>query len=417
MIILHVDKIKPSNEFFVYFKEHIETQYIFLTNIHAGLESLEKNHIDIILVGEELDGNTGVDFIRRLTGTPFNSLPIIFLSNKSNNVADDNIFSLGVVDQIERSELTIENIGKYLKYIKEQSIIVFEMRNLKIAIVDDSRVSHEIINEILNEKDITDITNFLDPRELVKSDQVFDVYFIDMIMPGLNGDKLSKMLRMQNPRSIIIIMSSIDNVKTISNVLSAGADDYIIKPFNKEILLARLKTNFRSFKLLNQLDRIAKTDSLTGAFNHGFIMDKLNEEIYKAKFKSSHLSVLLLDIDLFKEVNDNFGHPCGDGVLIRLSNTFKQNCRKTDYFGRYGGEEFVFIMGHTTLDQALKFTNRVKDIFSEEVISGVDKSVTFSGGLVQYQTGESGEDLIKRADVLLYDAKRGGRNFIKHWSR
>lgn len=413
MIILHVDRVEPGDILISGLKSQ-DVGYFHVRTIYEAFETLKIEHIDLILVGEQLDGNTGLDLIRRLSETSFDSIPIVYINEDDETFSSGHNFSLGVVDNIKRSELTTEEISKFLCYIYDQSLLVSELQTLSIAVVDDCDVTHGLVKSILQSKGIYDITYFTDPLKLIENKREFDVYLIDMIMPGITGDKLAVKLRMRSYQSIIIIMSTIDNVKTISSVLSSGADDYIIKPFNKDILLARLKTNFRSFKLVSRLENNNKIDVVTGAYNHGFIYNKLHEEINSAAFKKSDLTILLLDIDNFKEINENLGHNGEDNVLTILAKTFKDSCRRTDYFGRYGVEQFIFIMTHTNLSQAQVFTNRLKDLFSEKIIEGIGKKVTFSGGLVQWSKGVTGEDLVKSADDLLYESKREGMNKITY---
>ncbi len=411
MTILHVDNIESTKEF----KDGLSKQdvnYVHLNSINKAMDFLEKNSPELLLIGEHVNGGSGLEIIGKLSSSKYSSVPIVYIADNEDNNSSDHYLSLGIIDNIKRSDLTLEKISKFLFYIIDQSILTDEMKSLSIAVIDDSKVTHEIINTILQDVGIVDITNFSDPRDLLKYKRDFDVYFVDMVMPGITGDKLSANLRMRSSQSIIIIMSSIDNVKTISNVLSAGADDYIIKPFNRDILLARLKTNFRSFKLVLKLDKASKIDSLTGVYNHGYIFDKLHEEINNSTFKDRPLCLLLLDLDKFKLVNDQFGHPGGDIVLTELANLFKNNCRKIDYFGRYGGEEFVFIMTDTVLDEAIKITDRLRDEFSKMSIEGIYQQVTFSGGLIQWKAGNHGEEIVKKADKLLYKAKNSGRDKI-----
>lgn len=413
MTILHVDKLKSPDNFFkeIYARDDIE--YFFSSTLFAAIGILEKEKVDLILIGEELDGSRGLDFIKKVSTTDYYSIPMSIIIDDATDFNFDCYFSLGITDSVLRDNLTVDRLLNYIEYINEQDTLFQGMKELDVAVIDDSKISHMIIHDILDNKGITKIEDFYNPIEFLKSNKNYDLYIIDIIMPDITGDKLSRIIRRNSPHSIIIIMSLLDNSKAIFDVLSAGADDYIIKPFNKDILLARLKTNFRSYKLIRDLDRLSKTDALTGAYNHGFIFDKLREEVEFAKLKSSCLSLLFMDLDLFKKVNDTYGHPVGDRVLVQLSEIFKENSRKTDHYGRYGGEEFLFVMPHTDIEQAKVFTQRLHEMFSDTRIKGIDKSVTFSGGLVQYDGKESHIDLIKRADDLLYEAKRSGRNIIK----
>lgn len=396
-----------------------DCKLIHKESVEDALNFLESNIVDLILVGSNLLGGTGVSFIHKLTETRHKNHSVIYIYNDKNELSIEQRFALGIVDYISRSELTPGRILGYLDRLIEQDKLLEGVKKLSIAIIDDSIVSIKVISSILKEVGITDFKSFQDPRDLIMSGDTFDVYFIDMVMPGITGDKLVAMMRGQSPKSIIISMSSVNNVKTISNVLSYGADDYIIKPFNREVFIARLKTNFRAYNLMNELDcknyeleLLSKVDSLTGAYNHGHIFKVLNNEIERATYQEGVFSLLIIDLDFFKEVNDNYGHVSGDNVLITLSELFLSKARERDFFGRYGGEEFLFIMGDTKLQDATMFVTEIHKEFSNYQIPEIDRYITFSGGLVQWN-GEFVSELVRKADDLLYEAKKDGRNNIK----
>lgn len=294
-----------------------------------------------------------------------------------------------------------------------------DMYELSVVIIDDSTLSQKVAVNILEEDGFSNITSFTDPVKFLKEYKEFDLFIVDIVMPSISGEKLVDMIRKMSPGAIIIGMSTVNNMDTISRVLTTGADDYVIKPVHKLDLLARIRTNFRSFSLLKELelknrelDLMAKTDSLTGAYNHGHIFSLVKSEIKKAKKISSELSLLLIDLDHFKAVNDDFGHGVGDQVLKTISRVFQKWLRDNHFFGRYGGEEFMLVMPSINLADASLYVENIRSHFLDLHIKGVDRQVTFSGGLVQWDGYEGYKELIKRADDLLYSAKDSGRNQI-----
>lgn len=414
MKILYISNEKPD----LPEKGELDWELLYSESSSKALKSLEENRIELIFITTNLKDQSGMEFLYNLAESPYSSLPVVYIYDNKNEFPKPQRFSLGLVDYISMGEFTPGRIIAYLNRNIEQQKLIEGIKELSIAIIDDSKVSVKVIESILQELGVDRFKSFMDPRDLIMSGESFDVYFIDMVMPGITGDKLVSMMRGQSPNSIIITMSSIDNVKTISNVLSSGADDYIIKPFSKEVLIARLKTNFRSYNLLRELevknrelDRLSKTDSLTGAFNHGYIYKKLSRYIEKSTFQGTSLSLGLIDLDFFKEVNDTYGHVCGDSVLIAVSSLFMSKLPVGAHFGRYGGEEFMAVLPFD-LNKAYEILDSIREEFYELRIEGVTRNVSFSGGVVSWN-GESVSELVKSADSLLYEAKKAGRNIIK----
>jgi diguanylate cyclase (GGDEF)-like protein len=192
--------------------------------------------------------------------------------------------------------------------------------------------------------------------------------------------------------------------------MSEGGEDFLTKPVDPRHLLSTIRTRGARARELNQL--IAR-DSLTGLFNHTHILKALDEQIKVARRNNTSLCFVMVDIDHFKRVNDNYGHPIGDDVIKNLALFLSQRLRKTDFIGRYGGEEFAMVLPDVSLKDAEKIMNEIRNHFSHLLHGGLAAiSTTFSCGIALNQ-GQNSSELIALADQAMYLAKRDGRNCVK----
>jgi len=175
---------------------------------------------------------------------------------------------------------------------------------------------------------------------------------------------------------------------------------------------SHIAVTLEKIRLFQEIKTLSIHDGLTGIFNHTYIVNKLNEEIERAKRYHSDLSVMLFDLDNFKDVNDTYGHLAGDSVLQKLAELFTKKLRTIDIVGRYGGEEFLVILPETDLERAYVVGERLRaGVEQEEFIYEEHRiKLTVSGGISLYQQGHIANDLIKIADNNLYKAKREGKN-------
>ena len=155
-------------------------------------------------------------------------------------------------------------------------------------------------------------------------------------------------------------------------------------------------------------------DELTGLYNRRYLMAVVAAEVQRADRSTEPFCLLLLDIDFFKRVNDTFGHLAGDQVLIQFGQAITAQLRMIDYFGRYGGEEFILLMPQTGLNGALILGERIREAIALTNFdsAGINKTISVSIGVAEFFDGESAEQLIARADLALYAAKNGGRNRV-----
>ena len=158
-------------------------------------------------------------------------------------------------------------------------------------------------------------------------------------------------------------------------------------------------------------------DSLTGLYNHTHILQLLEDCTFRARRESRSLSFAMIDIDHFKRVNDSYGHPMGDRVIKSLALFLKQRLRKTDFIGRYGGEEFAIVMPDTDQEAAHAVLNTIRERFSEihYPAQPTDLCCTFSAGVVELKEGTDGLIMASQADEALYRAKHNGRNRIERF--
>ena len=184
------------------------------------------------------------------------------------------------------------------------------------------------------------------------------------------------------------------------------------------VVIARLRARLQraSAELAHALgksERQAKLDSLTGCLNHRSLMDILEIECSRAQ-RGSELSVFFADLDNFKAINDSHGHLAGDEILRQFAEAIKGMLRATDHLGRYGGEEFMVILSHTALDDAVRLAERIRQAIAELKVDSLPEGqgITVSIGVARYRSPETVSITIARADAAMYEAKRQGRNRV-----
>ncbi|KFE51931.1 diguanylate cyclase [Pseudomonas syringae] len=284
----------------------------------------------------------------------------------------------------------------------------------KVLIIDDSRAQATHTERLLNSAGIVTRT-LLDPIQAMAELADFqpDLIILDMYMPGCTGTELAKVIR-HNDRYVsvpIIYLSAEDDLDKQLDAMSEGGDDFLTKPIKPRHLITTVRN--RAARARNLKARMVR-DSLTGLYNHTHILQLLEDCSFRARRENQSLCFAMLDIDHFKKVNDSHGHPMGDRVIKSLALFLKQRLRKTDYIGRYGGEEFAIVMPDTELHNAHKVLDEIRGRFAEinYPAQPADLFCTFSAGLVELSDKDDALMLASRADEALYRAKDAGRNHV-----
>jgi diguanylate cyclase (GGDEF)-like protein len=240
-----------------------------------------------------------------------------------------------------------------------------------------------------------------------------DLILMDVQMPGMNGIELARIVR-QSRRYLALPIVFLSAEQEPSRQLEArkwGGDDFISKPVDPVRLAALVKMRAdRAIALRSMMHR----DSLTGLLNHGRFIERLYQELERCRRTGAEVSLVLLDLDRFKNINDTFGHVCGDQVLRALAQTLSGGLRKTDVLGRYGGEEFGVLLLDTSPKAAYAVAEKIRQRFSEIEFNAKWRkfSATFSAGVSGSLAHATPETLISSADEQMYLAKAAGRNRI-----
>jgi diguanylate cyclase (GGDEF)-like protein len=301
-----------------------------------------------------------------------------------------------------------------------------------ILVADDEPVNLALIKRRL-EWEHYRVHTAEDGREAVEAARRVrpDLIILDVMMPVMDGLRACRLLK-EDPatRDIpVIFLSAIDDTEAIVGGLSSGADDYISKPFRVEELIARVAVAIRLKRERDRLRRRAEesrrraeaasemsmTDALTGLLNRYGLQRALQRELAEARRYARPLSCLLLDLDHFKAVNDTYGHAAGDAALAQAARVLTESVRGSDVVCRYGGEEFLVLAPETELAGALALAEKIRLAVSARLFGAGPCSfpLTFSVGVARLRAGESGNDMIARADEALYHAKQTGRDRVE----
>jgi len=301
--------------------------------------------------------------------------------------------------------------------------------NIHILVAEDEKTIRDIIQEALSDEGyVCSIAEDGEKALKVLAEHNADVVITDIMMPNLDGLELTRIVK-EKYDSDVIVMTGFVKDYSYEDIIEIGASDFIQKPVRINELITRVKRVLRERTLLAERIRaeealresekryqeLSITDGLTKLYNLRHFYHQLKLEIERTNRYNHSLTLLMLDIDDFKQYNDSFGHLEGDKVLIRLSEFIRKSIRRTDSAYRYGGEEFTIILPETNGEQGFAVAERIRTCLKNEAffpITGKKIHIGVSIGIAQFILHEPLKDFIRRADKSMYKAKELGKDRI-----
>lgn len=342
---------------------------------------------------------------------------IVISSGMTVNMKEQ-IYDKGVMAIIEKDKFDLKRFRRYVSSIETEAKTIRNLQKMNIAVVDDSRFSLRIIKDFFGKSMVSNVEYYSDSEEFLRSDMSYDLFLIDLVMPIYDGEDLIYKIREKNKESIIILVTQYGDTKAISHCMSIGADDFVLKPLDYKILMLRLSSCIKNYNIrkknvsrTNRLYKRATHDSLTGIYNRSYFKDKFSDDLIKSCKEGACFSIVLFDIDHFKQINDDYGHQKGDEALIGITQLVSSLIRKTDLFFRWGGEEFLILFPSAKIEEATKVAEKIRVEIENLKITGIRK-ITASFGVTQCKVDDTQETMFKRADNSLYLAKLTGRNKV-----
>jgi diguanylate cyclase (GGDEF)-like protein len=294
----------------------------------------------------------------------------------------------------------------------------------RVLVVDDDHVYRGVLEQLLKAAGYS-VETAENGREALEKIQTArpEVVVTDSVMPTMDGLTLCRLIKGNHGirSTYVIILSSHGETSAKVTGLDLGADDYLVKPVEPIELKARVRSGLRLHRALRELatknellERLALTDPLTRLANRRAFEESLATEVARTGRHGKHLSLLFLDLDRFKDVNDTYGHVTGDEVLAGFADLLRRFGRRGDLAARIGGEEFAVLLPHTTKANAMIVAERIRRAVEETPFGRARVAVTVSIGVAELpEEGEMQESsFVELADGALYRAKAGGRNRV-----
>ena len=301
---------------------------------------------------------------------------------------------------------------------------------MRILLAEDDPVSLQVLRLTLEKAghELTCVSDGDEAWQMLLRPDCPPLAILDWMMPGIDGTDLCRRVRALGKANYtyMILLTARSQGADLIEGLNAGADDFVAKPFRHDELHARIRTAARILDLQDQLlasnrelERRATHDGLTGVYNRTAIMELLGKELQRSMRSGGlPLCTVLMDSDHFKRINETYGHQAGDAVLCEITRRIEEVMRPYDVLGRYGGEEFLFVLSNCDAVQGRAVAERIRGACGDTPVQIGEHRipVTVSMGVAEAGTaGVSVDELIFRADMVLYKAKAEGRNQVKVW--
>jgi diguanylate cyclase (GGDEF)-like protein len=292
-------------------------------------------------------------------------------------------------------------------------------QTMRILIAEDDLVTARLLRALLDSWgfEVVTVTDGISALAVLQTPDAPRLAILDWMMPGLDGPEVCRRARAYRPGvpMYLILVTSREARRDVVAGLDAGADDYVVKPPDPEELRSRLKAGIRVLALEHHFERVAMVDGLTELPNRRSLDDTFARQLTRSLREQQPVSLLMVDVDHFKRLNDTHGHLVGDDVLRRLARILRRQVRPQDFVARYGGEEFALMLPNTDIEAAAMIADRLRAAIGNPESEDASKHLppaTVSVGVAAARSPISLSELISQADAALYRAKQAGRNRV-----
>lgn len=386
-----------------------------------GLRVLSGQPIDLICVSLTLPDTTGIEFCRKARKTKSNrNTPLLLLTSTEDKQARAEAFAVGVTDIYPKTDI---------ERVFSQASRFVENGNKRISgrvlYVEDSSVVAHVMLKIFEGMGLK-VDHFKSASKALEAfdHNAYDLVVSDIVVEGeLSGIGLVSRIRERYPdkaRVPILAMSGMDDPNRRVELFRLGVNDFVSKPVVEEEVVARASNLISNKQLFDQVQAqrrhlydLAMLDQLTGLYNRNSLAEFVGKAFTNANRHDFDLSVVMLDIDHFKQVNDAHGHLAGDRVLSAIGELLRDNCRNEDFAVRFGGEELMLILPHCAINDAARRAEELRMAISTLEPAGIHVTASFGVTARPRSTDVSMEGMIRVADRAVYRAKRNGRDRVE----
>jgi diguanylate cyclase (GGDEF)-like protein len=293
-------------------------------------------------------------------------------------------------------------------------------QTMRILVAEDDPVTARLLRALLDSWgfEVITVTDGVSALAVLQTADAPRLAILDWMMPGLDGPEVCRRARAHRTGvpMYLILVTSREARRDVVAGLDAGADDYVVKPPDPEELRSRLKAGIRVLALEHHFERVAMVDGLTELPNRRSLDDTFARELARTFRHRQPASLLMVDVDHFKQLNDTHGHLTGDAVLRRLAQILRQQVRTEDLLARYGGEEFALLLPNTDSQGALVIAERLRKAIAANGggrgAAEPSPAITVSIGIATASVSTSLSELMSRSDAALYRAKQSGRDRV-----
>ncbi len=420
--------VEPSRTYQKLLSSAIESGGLETKQVSTGNEALtllKKQPFDLVFIAMHLQDMDGPKFSSHLRADSRTSqIPLVMITSNEDKKLLDEAFSAGVTEIFAKHEL--DKITSYTAQFSRKNSS--KTMSGHILYIEDSPSTANLTSAVLRDNGYT-VDHFATGEEGIEAFQKnpYDLVLTDILLKGkLNGQGTVKAIRHleeDNKKYVpLLAFSVLDDTAHKVELLRLGASDYVTKPLIQEELLARVSNLITSKKLLdkaitqqNVIQELAMKDLLTGLYNRYFLLETAPSRLREATRHNIPYSLILVNIDKFKLINENYGNSTGDMVLKAIASALIKPIRREDIAARYDGEEFVLLLSHCNITNATLIAEKMRQSIENLRPSELNVTASFGVAEIQPDSAEGFPELIKATEDAVNQAKsNGGNKVIAH---